>query len=117
MSENASFNVEIRRLWPSDMEAFRDHLLCLDARSRHERFFGAMSDDFLVHYAEHCFGQDDTCWRLRRRPFVRRSRVSQCIRLRRRHPVRPERRRIPCPCGSRVASSLTRYRFPRLYLS
>jgi GNAT superfamily N-acetyltransferase len=59
MSETKSFNVEIRRLWPSDMEAFRDHLLRLDPRSRHERFGGGMSDDFLVRYAEHCFGQGD----------------------------------------------------------
>jgi GNAT superfamily N-acetyltransferase len=59
MSERESLNVEIRRLWPSDMEAFRDHLLHLDARSRHERFGGGMSDDFLLHYAEHCFGQGD----------------------------------------------------------
>jgi len=41
------------------MEAFRDHLLRLDPRSRHQRFGGGMSDDFLVHYAEHCFGQGD----------------------------------------------------------
>ncbi len=59
MSERQSFSVEIRRLWPSDMEAFRDHLLRLDPRSRHERFGGGMSDDFLVHYAENCFGQGD----------------------------------------------------------
>jgi ribosomal protein S18 acetylase RimI-like enzyme len=52
-------SLEVRRLWPSDMEAFRDHLLRLDSRSRHERFGGGMSDDFLVHYAEHCFGQGD----------------------------------------------------------
>jgi GNAT superfamily N-acetyltransferase len=48
-----------RRLWPSDMGAFRDHLLRLDARSRHERFGGGMSNDFVVHYAEHCFGEGD----------------------------------------------------------
>jgi len=59
MSERLSSNVEIRRLWPSDMEAFRDHLLRLDPRSRHERFGGGMSDDFLAHYAEHCFGKGD----------------------------------------------------------
>ena len=57
--ETKSPNVEIRRLWPSDMEAFRDHLLRLDPLSRHERFGGGMSDDFLVHYAEQCFGQGD----------------------------------------------------------
>jgi GNAT superfamily N-acetyltransferase len=51
--------VEIRRLWPADMPAFRDHLLRLDARSRHERFGGGMSDDFVIRYAENCFGQGD----------------------------------------------------------
>src|SRR5580693_8028645 len=59
MAERQSPHVEIRRLWPSDMEAFRDHLLRLDPRSRHERFGGGMSDDFLVHYAENCFGRGD----------------------------------------------------------
>ena len=59
MSMTKLSNVEVRRLWPSDMEAYRDHLLRLDPRSRHERFGGGMSDDFLVHYAEHCFGQGD----------------------------------------------------------
>ena len=59
MSDTTATNLEVRRLWPSDMEAYRDHLLRLDPRSRHERFGGGMSDDFLVHYAEHCFGQGD----------------------------------------------------------
>ena len=59
MSETNRIDVEIRRLWPSDMEAYSGHLLRLDPRSRHERFGGGMSDDFLVHYAEHCFGQGD----------------------------------------------------------
>ena len=59
MTERQSPHVEIRRLWPSDMEAFRDHLLRLDPRSRHERFGGGMSDDFLVRYAENCFGRGD----------------------------------------------------------
>ena len=59
MSEKPSLNVEIRRLWPSDMEAYRDHLVRLDPSSRHERFGGGMSDESLVHYAEHCFGQGD----------------------------------------------------------
>ena len=34
MTESQQSNVEVRRLWPSDLEAFRDHLLRLDARSR-----------------------------------------------------------------------------------
>ena len=57
--ESPSHPVEIRRLWPADMPAFRDHLLRLDARSRHERFGGGISDDFVVHYAANCFGQGD----------------------------------------------------------
>ena len=59
MVEANSSHVEIRRLWPSDKEAFGDHLLRLDPRSRHLRFGGGMSDDFLVHYAEKCFGTGD----------------------------------------------------------
>ena len=51
--------VEIRRLWPPDMEAFRDHLLRLDPVSRHQRFGGGMSDEFLSRYAERCFGEGD----------------------------------------------------------
>jgi GNAT superfamily N-acetyltransferase len=50
---------ELRRLWPADKEAFRHHLLSLDPRSRHLRFGGGMSDDFLAHYAENCFGKGD----------------------------------------------------------
>jgi GNAT superfamily N-acetyltransferase len=49
----------IRRLWTADMAAFRDHLLRLDAQSRHDRFGGAVSDEFLIRYAENCFGAGD----------------------------------------------------------
>jgi GNAT superfamily N-acetyltransferase len=59
MVEAKSSQVEVRRLWPSDKESFRDHLLRLDPQSRHERFGGGMADDFLVHYAENCFGKCD----------------------------------------------------------
>ena len=59
MTSTQSLIVEIRRLWPPDMEAFRDHLLRLDAKSRNERFGGGMSDDFIVRYAENCFGHGD----------------------------------------------------------
>ena len=52
-------SVEVRRLWQPDKEAFRDHLLSLDPRSRHMRFGGGMSDEFLVRYAENCFGKGD----------------------------------------------------------
>jgi GNAT superfamily N-acetyltransferase len=59
MDEANSSPVEVRRLWLADREAFRDHLLSLDPRSRHMRFGGGMSDDFLVRYAENCFGKGD----------------------------------------------------------
>jgi GNAT superfamily N-acetyltransferase len=59
MDETIRSHVETRRLWPSDKELFRNHLLRLDPRSRHERFGGGMFDDFLAHYAENCFGKGD----------------------------------------------------------
>ena len=59
MNEAKSSPPELRRLWPSDKEAFRHHLVSLDPRSRHLRFGGGMSDDFLVRYAENCFGKGD----------------------------------------------------------
>ncbi|MGA8603324.1 MAG: GNAT family N-acetyltransferase [Beijerinckiaceae bacterium] len=45
----------IRKLWPSDEPAFRDHLLRLDAESRHDRFAMGVSDGFIRNYAERCF--------------------------------------------------------------
>ncbi len=59
MDDAKSSPLEVRRLWLADKEAFRDHLVGLDARSRHLRFGGGMSDDFLVRYAENCFGKGD----------------------------------------------------------
>ena len=59
MNEAKPFPLELRRLWPADKEAFRHHLLSLDPRSRHLRFGGGMSDDFLARYAENCFGKGD----------------------------------------------------------
>jgi GNAT superfamily N-acetyltransferase len=50
---------EIRRLWPSDLPGFRDHLLRLDETSRHLRYGGGVSDAFIRQYAEHCFGKGD----------------------------------------------------------
>ena len=52
-------SADIRRLWQVDLPLFREHLLRLDPVSRHQRFGGGMSDDFLGHYAESCFGQGD----------------------------------------------------------
>ena len=52
-------DVHIRRLWGADKAAFRDHLLRLDPVSRAERFSGGVSDEFLIRYAENCFGAGD----------------------------------------------------------
>jgi GNAT superfamily N-acetyltransferase len=49
----------VRRLWRADKAAFRDHLLRLDPQSRHDRFGGGVSDEFLARYAENCFGAGD----------------------------------------------------------
>lgn len=37
----------IRRLWPTDMDAYRAHLKRLDIDSRHARFGGGVSDTFI----------------------------------------------------------------------
>jgi GNAT superfamily N-acetyltransferase len=52
----------VRRLWPADLPAFRDHLLRLDAQSRYDRFAMAVNDEFLIRYAERCFGIDDVIY-------------------------------------------------------
>lgn len=51
MSEPLPDNGIIRKLWISETEAYRDHLLRLDRDSRHRRFSGAVSDDFLARHA------------------------------------------------------------------
>lgn len=52
----------VRRLWPADMSAFRAHLLRLDTQSRFDRFAMSVNDDFLIRYAERCFGIDDVIY-------------------------------------------------------
>jgi GNAT superfamily N-acetyltransferase len=59
MASSTHSAVDVRRLWPADMPLFRDHLIRLDSLSRHERFGGGMSDDFLIRYAQNCFGEGD----------------------------------------------------------
>jgi GNAT superfamily N-acetyltransferase len=41
----------IRKLWIGEADAYRDHLLRLDAESRHRRFSGTVSDDFIARHA------------------------------------------------------------------
>jgi len=49
----------IRRLWEADRELFRGHLLRLDPESRHDRFNGGASDEFLNRYVDRCFAPGD----------------------------------------------------------
>ena len=44
-----------RQLRPSDLPRFREHLLRLDAESRHDRFNGVTNDAYLSAYAERSF--------------------------------------------------------------
>lgn len=43
----------LRKLWPSETEKFRQHLLRLDTGSRRMRFAHAVSDSFINDYASH----------------------------------------------------------------
>ncbi|MDZ5696791.1 GNAT family N-acetyltransferase [Chelativorans sp. M5D2P16] len=45
----------VRRLRPSELGLFRDHLMRLDAESRRDRFNGAANDAFLAQYAARSF--------------------------------------------------------------
>src|SRR5262245_35006107 len=51
MSELVAGEGTIRRLWPTETEKFRDHLLRLDKDSRRLRFAHAVSDAFIEDYA------------------------------------------------------------------
>jgi RimJ/RimL family protein N-acetyltransferase len=51
MSEITAAPGGIRKLWPTETERFRDHLLRLDKASRRMRFAHAVSDSFIEDYA------------------------------------------------------------------
>jgi len=42
----------IRKLWVGETEKYRDHMLRLDSESRHSRFGGGVSDDFIRNYVD-----------------------------------------------------------------
>src|SRR5262249_32913497 len=42
----------VRRLWVGEAELYRQHLLCLNAESRRNRFGGAVFDEFIGRYAQ-----------------------------------------------------------------
>ena len=51
MSDLSAVEGTIRRLWPTETDKFRDHLLRLDKDSRRLRFAHAVSDTFVEDYA------------------------------------------------------------------
>jgi GNAT superfamily N-acetyltransferase len=48
----------IRKLWSVETDAYRDHLVRLDAESRRNRFGGAVADDMIRTYAATARGND-----------------------------------------------------------
>jgi len=51
MSERQFWGGNIRKLWPTETDKFRDHLLRLDKTSRRMRFAHGVSDAFIEDYA------------------------------------------------------------------
>jgi RimJ/RimL family protein N-acetyltransferase len=51
MSELTAGEGIVRRLWPTETDKFRDHLLRLDRESRRMRFAHSVSDAFIEEYA------------------------------------------------------------------
>ncbi len=51
MSEKTAATGSIRKLWPTETDKFRDHLLRLDKTSRRMRFAHSVSDAFIAEYA------------------------------------------------------------------
>jgi hypothetical protein len=41
----------IRKLWINESDEYRNHLLRLDRESRHRRFSGVVSDEFIARHA------------------------------------------------------------------
>jgi GNAT superfamily N-acetyltransferase len=54
LTRPAAHSSTVRVLSARELPLFRDHLLRLDRDSRHDRFNGALDDDFLTSYAARC---------------------------------------------------------------
>lgn len=52
-AEHDHWGGKIRKLWPTEAEKFRDHLLRLDNHGRQTRFTHGVSDDYIIDYASH----------------------------------------------------------------
>lgn len=53
IEDTANWGGKIRKLWPTEAEKFRDHLLRLDKDGRRMRFAHGVSDHFIIEYASH----------------------------------------------------------------
>lgn len=53
MSDQRNWGGTIRKLWPTETDKFRDHLLRLDKETRRMRFAHGVSDAFIEDYASH----------------------------------------------------------------
>lgn len=51
--ETQNWGGKIRKLWPTESEKFRDHLLRLDKNGRRMRFAHGVSDHYIKDYASH----------------------------------------------------------------
>ncbi len=51
MTESLPTDGTVRKLWPGETDAYRDHLLRLDPDSRNTRFSGAVSDEVIARHA------------------------------------------------------------------
>jgi GNAT superfamily N-acetyltransferase len=56
MKEPLADDGVIRKLWMGEAERYGEHLLRLDADSRHNRFGGGVSDEFIRGYVHTTFG-------------------------------------------------------------
>jgi GNAT superfamily N-acetyltransferase len=78
MSDTYLVGARIRKLWPTEADKFRDHLLRLDKISRRNRFAHGVSDKFVEDYASR-MGEDGNVIYA----YLEDSQVRACAELRR----------------------------------
>lgn len=54
-AEIGSLATEYRKLWPSELNLFRDHLIRLDPETRHMRFGNGVGDSFIENYSDKAY--------------------------------------------------------------
>jgi len=62
MGSISYLNGHFRKMWHIEQSEFCDHLLRLDAPSRHMRFGGQICDEFIEDYAARAFGENCRIW-------------------------------------------------------